>query len=69
MNWLRRILRSLGVNYRYRCAQCGWVGNGASWTDSSDKSRSHYALCPRCCTMIGKYTLKAARAPKADLWL
>jgi hypothetical protein len=48
MNWLRRLWKFLGANYRYVCHQCDWVGNDCSWTDSSDPTRSHYAICPRC---------------------
>lgn len=48
MNLLRRLLKMLGANYRYTCLACGWLGDVCSWTDSSDPTRSHYPICPRC---------------------
>lgn len=49
MNWLRRLARFLGMEFRYHCLNCEYVGDVCSWTDSSDPTRSHYPICPRCC--------------------
>lgn len=47
-NLLRKLFKFFGREYRYKCGQCGWIGNVCSWTDSSDSTRSHYSICPRC---------------------
>ena len=50
----QRLLLFLGQPYRYRCRRgrvsggCGWIGNQPSWTDTSDATRSHLAICPKC---------------------
>ena len=50
----RQFMAFLGQPYRYRCRRgrvsggCGWIGNSPSWTDTSDATRSHLAICPKC---------------------
>ena len=44
----RRLLAFLGQPFRYRCRGCKWIGNQPSWTDTSDPTRSHLPICPKC---------------------